>query len=275
MDNEKARSVGAIEKAYTNRDNRALLEAFVALQQELVRDVQSLGRVTAMLRLGDSSILAEILNKTAAETGQTTEGKLAFAAGFLSGFCNDLLVNKDREDVLVANARLSSDPKAGKQDHAIRMAILKMAFAHEGVRFTELISTVARIADAGHNTVKYHVKKLMHLKLLDRVQLGKKAVLYRTSPLGESVLVWGSNPHELAEFLVDFAAQNQGMREAMQAEIDRTWPARNREASRLVQSLPEARSINLAPTSQETLLISTAENLGRLMNSESLSPYKV
>jgi hypothetical protein len=133
----------------------------------------------------------------------------------------------DRDSVDAADARLSADRDA--HERVVRMMVLKTTFAYSGTRAKDLVDAVARVANVPESSVKFHLAGLVKLKLIERLKLGPKAVSYRISRLGEAVLARRSKPHELALFLVDQAAHDAALREAMKGEIDRTWPRDVRE----------------------------------------------
>jgi DNA-binding Lrp family transcriptional regulator len=215
--------IAPVYQAYSNRDDDALVDALTSLQVQLIRAVQVHGPAKVALQLSKHNKLTEILNKVAAETSTAPAGRLAFAAGFISAYCDYLKQIVDRHDLEAADAQLSADSDANDSGDDIRMMILKSAFAYAGARAKELVSGIARAADVSESAVKFHLKKLVKLKLLERIELGPKAVSYRVSRLGEAVLARRSKPHELALFLVDLAAHDKELRAAMKDEMGRTW----------------------------------------------------
>ena len=129
----------------------------------------------------------------------------------------------DQDAVVAADAQLSADRDAHNQAERIGIMILKTAFAYAGVRHKELVGSVVRAADVDESLVKHHVGKLAKLKLIERLQLGPKAVSYRISRLGVEVLARHSQPYELALFIVDQAADDVKLRQAMRDEMHVTW----------------------------------------------------
>ena len=213
----------AVYQAYSNRDDAALTEALRLLQRKLIGDVQSLGPAAVALDLVEHPQLLGILNKIEADTSELQAGPLAFVAGFVSAYCEHLRLLADRDAVDVADAQLSADRDSREPVDLIRMMVLKITFVQTGARAKEVVSAVARATNVSDSLVKFHIKKLVELKLIERLELGPKAVSYRISRLGEAVLARRSKPYELALFLVDQAVHDKALRAAMEDEIGRTW----------------------------------------------------
>ena len=210
--------IEAVYQAYSNRDDEALTEALRLLQRQLIGDVQSLGPSPVALQLQEHPVLTGILNKTEAETSELQAGRLAFVAGFVSAYCEHLRLIAERGVVDKVNAQLSTDP-----DSPIRMMILWTAFVNTGTRAKELVDDVVRATKASSSLVKFHIKRLVELELIERIELGPKAVSYRLSRLGEGVLSRRSKPYELALFIVDQAVHDKALQTAMKDEMRRTW----------------------------------------------------
>lgn len=216
--------IAAVKEAYSNGDDVVLVKALDAFQRELIGNVRSLGPAAVALESGKLPELKAILNKIAAEASTQPARRLAFLAGFISAYRDYLDVMVDRDAVNAADAQLSTDRDARTDVERIRIMILKTTFCHAGARHKELVGSVARAADVKEGAVKHHVGKLAELKLIERFELGPKAVSYRISRLGEAVLARRSKPHELALFLVYQAVDDDKLRAAMMDVIKRTWP---------------------------------------------------
>ena len=171
--------VEAVYAAYTNRDDAALVAALEALVRKLIRDIQTLGPAAVSLRLREYPDLAGIIKKTAAEASQTPAGERGYLTGLISAYTDYVSQIVDRGAVEAAEAKLTVDWDVPELVDLVRMRILKTAFAHSGSRATELVRGVARSAGVSESVVKYHVLKLAESKLLERIELGPKAVAYR------------------------------------------------------------------------------------------------
>jgi hypothetical protein len=216
--------IDAVKEAYSNGDDAAFAKALDSLQRKLIGDVQCLGPAAVALQLGDLRELKTILDKIAAESSAPPAKRVVFVAGFISGYSDYLARMVDQDAVVAADAQLSADRDAHNQAERIGIMILKTAFAYAGVRHKQLVGSVVRAADVDESLVKHHVGKLAKLKLIDRLEVGPKAVSYRISRLGEAVLARHSQPYELALFIVDQAADDEKLRAAMQDEMKRSWP---------------------------------------------------
>jgi DNA-binding PadR family transcriptional regulator len=149
--------------------------------------------------------------------------RVVFLAGFIRAYLDYLDLIADAHEVDSANARLSADGDEHDQADSIRLTILKAAFAHAGARAKELVSVVAQLCVVNESSVKFHIKKLVGMKLIERLELGPKAVSYRITPLGEAVLARRSKPYELALFVINEAAFDAPLRAAIKNEINLTW----------------------------------------------------
>lgn len=216
--------ITAVYRAYSNRDDVALAEALASLRCKLISDVLANGPAAVVLDLSQHPSFRDILNKIEAEANVATAGCLAFLAGFFSAYRDYLALMVDRDAVDAADAQLSADRDAHVQVDLVRMIVLKTTFAHSGARAKDLVGAVSCAARVSESSVKFHLRRLAELKLIERLELGPKAVSYRISRLGEAVLARRSKPHELALFLVDQAAHDEALRAAMESEIARTWP---------------------------------------------------
>jgi DNA-binding MarR family transcriptional regulator len=212
-----------VYEAFSLRSDHALSEALSKLQRQLIDEVQTLGPAAVAFQLQGEQTLTQILNRIQADASATPSLHVAFLAGFIRACADYLAVIVDRHEVDAANARLSTDGDEDDQADSIRMMILKAAFAHAGARAKELVSVVARLANVTESSVKFHLKKLVALKLVERLELSPKAVSYRISPLGEAVLARRSKPHELALFVIDEASSDVALRAAIRNEIEIAW----------------------------------------------------
>lgn len=212
-------NIEAVKEAYSNSDDAAFAKALDSLQLKLIGDVQCLGPAAVALQLGDLRELKTILNKIAAETSAPPAKRVAFVAGFISGYYDylDRMIYQDA--VVETDAQLSADHEAER----IGIMILKTAYTHQWVRHKTLIDSVAHDARVKVGSVRYQVYKLADLRLLDRLELDPKMVAYRISRLGEAVLMRHSLPYELALFIVDQAAADPKLRAAMKNEISSVW----------------------------------------------------
>jgi DNA-binding MarR family transcriptional regulator len=223
--------IDAVYQAYTNSNDGALVEALHSLRHSLVGDAQSLGPAAVALQLREHRTLTAILNKVEAEIEDVPAGRLGLLVGYINAYCKILTLMADGEAVDSAVAQLSPNRTSQEPVDLIRMIILKTAFARAGARAKEMAIAIERATGVKEGKVKFHLKKLVQMKLIERFELSKKAVSYRISHLGEAVLARRSKPYELAQFLVDQAVYDKELRAAMEGEIGRTWlqyePARS------------------------------------------------
>ncbi|MDE2312032.1 MAG: hypothetical protein KGJ93_03020 [Patescibacteria group bacterium] len=214
--------VDRVTDAYSRRDDIALAEALEKLKHWMFNLFLILPPTTAMGALQViRSRIQSILNKICAEAERNSAERLACVAGCVSAFWAyfDSLTNHQETDE--ANASLSkSDNKA----LTIRLTLLKCCFTCTGTRSTELVNTAAKFSRASPARVKFHLSRLIQMRLLERHELGRKAVYYRVTRLGESVLARRAEPYQIALFCIDMAACDTKMRAAMRDEIRCTWP---------------------------------------------------
>lgn len=215
--------IDAVYKAYSDRNDTELVVALKELAIGLIRDVQNLGSSIVALRLHEHTGLSGVIQKIASDARATSNGELAYFAGYINAYTGLLTQTIERELVDLAEARLSVGRNKKKSVDLITM-ILKTALAHSGVPTTNLVNGVACSAKVSPRVVKRHVLKLVDLGMLDRLTDGSKTAVYRVSSLGEEVLARRMKPYELALFFVDEAARHEGLRVAMKDEIRRIWP---------------------------------------------------
>lgn len=215
--------INAVFQAYSDRNDAGLVTALKALSNKLVHDVQNLGSSAVAFQLREYPGLSGVIRKIGSDASATSNGELAHLAGYVSAYISLITQAVERESVDLTEAKLSvGRDKKGSID--LITMILKTTFAHSGVRATDLVNGIARSAKVSPHVVKRHVLKLVSLGMLECPTGGPKASVYRTSYLGGEILARRTKPYELALFLVDEAAQHEGLRAAMRDEIRRTWP---------------------------------------------------
>lgn len=218
-----------VSNAYSSGSDHALSEALRGLQEQLISRVQTLGPAAVALELSREQSLTPILNKIEREARVEPRKSVVFLAGFIRAYLDYLEVVVERQEVESADAQLS----AGRNERdQVDSVILRTTFAHAGVRATELVSLVARVANVSESSVKFHLKKLAGMRLVEQLKLSRKVVSYRITPLGESVVARRSNPYELALFFIDEAAFDEKLRAAIMQEIESTWPDQQNEEGR-------------------------------------------
>lgn len=215
--------VDVVYQAYSARDDARLVAALESLKYKLESDVQRLGPTVVTFWLQGYPNLAGIINKIGKDVNATTHVKLTHLAGYITAYMCILTQMVASKAVDLAETKLSVGRDKKSSVDLITM-ILKTTLAHSGARATSLIKGVSRSAKVSPRVVKRHVLKLVSLRMLERLNDGSKATVYRTSYLGEEVLARRMKPYEIALFFVDEAARHEGLRAAMKDEIRRTWP---------------------------------------------------
>lgn len=212
-----------VYKAYSSQNAHAFSEALSELRQQLISKVQTHGPAAVAFELSREQPLHQILNKVEAEASTMPSVFVAFLAGFIRAYVDYLTLIVNRQVVDSADAQLSAERDGNAQVDSVRMMILKAAFTHAGARAKELVSVVARLSKVSESVVKFHLQRLVEINLVDRIELGPKAVSYRISPLGEAVLARRSKPHEFALLFIDEAAFNVELRNTLRKEMEIAW----------------------------------------------------
>ena len=216
------KAIDKVYAAWSSRDDEALAEALGELSIWAFSQYRLLGPAVVIHQLhGAGTSILGILNNINAQAKDKLPERLAFNAGAMGEIWSYFESIADHQETDAADAQLScSNDKA----RGIQIMILKSCFIQQGTRSLELANAVSRVTKASMSLVKFHIKKLVEISLLERTRTGPKNVYYRITRLGEAVLARRCNPHEVALFCIDLAASDMELRAAINDEIKRTWP---------------------------------------------------
>lgn len=215
----------SIREVYSAGNESALSQALLKFQRQLITQVYAVGPVAVAFKLQKMRPrITPILNKIASQARSEPAKSVSYLAGFVSAYAGYLKLMVDSHDVDLATVHLSDIKDNHNNAGLVRMIILKATFTHVRTRTKVLIDLVASTANVSKSLVKICLRKLLEIKLVERITIGRRTVSYRITRLGEAVLARLSQPYELALYQIDEAACDAKLRAKLRDEIERTWP---------------------------------------------------